>query len=422
MQLSALAAGFVEALGRLSATSDNYVPSIVTLLIDQARNARASDIHLVPTESALVVQWRIDGVLHPIAGFDRELAPRIVARLKVISGLLTYRTDVPQEGRVSREFSRTEVRVTTFPTLHGEKAAIRLFAENDQLQNLSQLGLPEEVESELRGHLASTAGVILLTGPSGSGKTTTAYACLRDIIADSAGTRCIMSLEDPVEVAVDGATQSQVRPTAGFDLATGLRSLMRQDPDVIFVGEIRDPATAEAAFQAALTGHLVLTTFHAGNSAEAITRLLEMQIEPYLIRSGLRTVICQRLLRRICPNCHGQPRNAGPPTPNLSQSAESERTSDKSAACDVPHIACAVCGSTGYHGRLVLAEMLNPSSSEVARAILNRLDAPEMARLAAASGMQTLSQRATTAVADRQTTYEEVLRVLGSNAQASGGC
>ena len=303
MQMATLATSFVEALERLSATSDDYVPSIVTLLIDQARSARASDIHLVPTESALVVQWRIDGVLHSVAGFDCGLAPRIVARLKVISGLLTYRTDVPQEGRVSREFSRTEVRVTTFPTLHGEKAAIRLFAENDELQNLTQLGLPEEVEAELRRHLAATAGVILLTGPSGSGKTTTAYACLRDIIADSAGTRCIMSLEDPVEVAVEGATQSQVRPDAGFDLATGLRSLMRQDPDVIFVGEIRDPATAEAAFQAALTGHLVLTTFHAGNSAEAMTRLLEMQIEPYLIRSGLRTVICQRLLRRTCPVC-----------------------------------------------------------------------------------------------------------------------
>jgi general secretion pathway protein E len=387
------------------------VPSIVTLLIDQARKARASDIHLVPTESALVVQWRIDGVLHPVAGFDRDLAPRIVARLKVISGLLTYRTDVPQEGRVSREFSRTEVRITTFPTLHGEKAAIRLFAENDQLQRLAQLDLPEEVETELRGHLAATAGVILLTGPSGSGKTTTAYACLRDIIADSAGTRCIMSLEDPVEVAVDGATQSQVRPTAGFDLATGLRSLMRQDPDVIFVGEIRDPATAEAAFQAALTGHLVLTTFHAGNSAEAITRLLEMQIEPYLIRSGLRTVICQRLLRRICTNCRDQ---IGDFSTHPSRSSESEKLSDKFAAPSVHGIACAVCGGTGYHGRLVLAEMLNPNSPEVARAILNRLDAPEMARLAAVSGMQTLPQRAAAAVTNRQTTYEEVLRVLGS--------
>lgn len=411
MQMATLEKRFADALGRLSATSDDYVPAIVTLLIEQARHARASDIHLVPMESALVAQWRIDGVLHSIAGFDRELAPRIVARLKVISGLLTYRTDVPQEGRVSREYSQSEVRVTTFPTLYGEKAAIRLFAENDALQLLNQLGLPAGVELELRQHLTATAGVILLTGPSGSGKTTTAYACLRDIIGDSAGTRCIMTLEDPVEVAVAGATQSQVRPAAGFDLATGLRSLMRQDPDVIFVGEIRDPATAEAAFQAALTGHLVLTTFHAGNSAEAITRLLEMQIEPYLIRSGLRTVICQRLLRKICPACR---RPTEEPDTDSGNTSESERKSDKINSALSQRIACAVCGSTGYHGRLVLAEMLNPNSPSVAKAILNRLDAPELAQLAKASGMLTLPAVARNAVTDGQTTYAEVLRVLGS--------
>ncbi|HRA90114.1 MAG TPA: ATPase, T2SS/T4P/T4SS family, partial [Planctomycetaceae bacterium] len=215
----------------------------------------------------------------------------------------------------------------------------------------------------------------------------------------------------PVEVAVEGATQSQVRPAAGFDLATGLRSLMRQDPDVIFVGEIRDQATAEAAFQAALTGHLVLTTFHAGNSAEAMTRLLEMQIEPYLIRSGLRTVICQRLLRRTCPVCQKhRPVSAGVST----ISSDSEKTQDKTETPSAPRVECTVCGSTGYHGRLVLAEMLNPDAPEVARAILNRRDASEVARLAAASGMLTLPQLAKNAVANGLTTYEEILRVLGS--------
>ncbi len=411
MQAVTLAAEFAEAHGKLSAGSEDYVPSLVSLLLHQARSARASDIHLIPGENALVMQWRIDGVLHSIAGFDRELSPRILARLKVISGLLTYRTDVPQEGRVSREFTRSEVRVTTFPTLYGEKAAVRLFSENDQLQTLGQLGLPEPVELELRSHLAATAGVILLTGPSGSGKTTSAYACLRDIIADSAGTRCVMTLEDPVEVAVDGATQSQVKPAAGFDLATGLRSLMRQDPDVILVGEIRDPATAEAAFQAALTGHLVLTTFHAGNAAESITRLLEMQIEPYLIRSGLRTAICQRLLRRVCSHCSGGLQQADSFSAHLRNSCEK---SDKSKSADAPRTTCEVCGSTGYHGRLVLAEMLDPNLPEVAKAILNRVDAPELARLAAASGMVTLQQRAEKAVSENLTTAMEVLRVLGT--------
>jgi len=402
---------FNLAFEKLSPRLDEYVPEIVRLILSEARAGRASDVHLVPAESALVMHWRIDGVLHPVAGFDRELASRIIARLKVICGLLTYRTDVPQEGRVAREHSVIEVRVTTFPTLHGEKAAIRMFAENDQLQHLDQLGLPPDVLSELRRHLESTAGVILLTGPSGSGKTTSAYACLRDIIRQSAGARCIMTLEDPVEVAVDGATQSQVRPAAGFDLATGLRSLMRQDPDVILVGEIRDPATAEAAFQAALTGHLVLTTFHAGSSAEAITRLLDMQIEPYLIRSGLRSVICQRLLRKACMHCGMNLARHG------SESVCDripEKQSDKFTHAMAPRRQCDTCGSTGYLGRMVLAEMLDPNEPEVSLAILQRCDSRQLASLAETAGMETLYQAANKAVDTGATTREEVLRVLGA--------
>ena len=399
MQQPLLSLRFNQAFEKLSPKSDEYVPEIVKLILAEARAARASDVHLVPAEAALMMQWRIDGVLHSVAGFDREIATRVIARLKVTCGLLTYRTDIPQEGRVAREYSTTEVRVTTFPTLYGEKAAIRLFGENDQLQKLGQLGLPSHVLSELLQQLDATAGVILLTGPSGSGKTTTAYACLREIIEQSQGARCIMTLEDPIEVAVEGATQSQVRPAAGFDLGTGLRSLMRQDPDVILVGEIRDPQTAEAAFQAALTGHLVLTTFHAGSAAEAMTRLLDMQIEPYLIRSGLRSVICQRLLRRVCSNC-GVLKDSG-------------TQADKSQPSATPHGTCGPCGSTGYLGRLVLAEMLNPELPEVSQAILQRSDARQLAKLAESSGMETLRQAAANAVSEGLTTREEVLRVLG---------
>ena len=406
MPQPALSSRFTTALQGLSPRSEDYVPDIVRLILTEARAGRASDVHLVPSESALVMQWRVDGVLHSIAGFDRDLSPRIIARLKVTCGLLTYRTDVPQEGRVAREHSATEVRVTTFPTLHGEKAAIRLFAENDQLQRLGQLGLPPEVLATLRRNLEATAGVILLTGPSGSGKTTTAYACLRDIVADSKGSRCIMTLEDPIEVAVEGATQSQVRPSAGFDLATGLRSLMRQDPDVILVGEIRDPQTAEAAFQAALTGHLVLTTFHAGSTAEAMTRLLDMEIEPYLLRSGLRSVICQRLLRRACSECESSRSIAANPENAVT-------LSDKSNPHGAHRSTCSNCGSTGYLGRLVLAEMLDPDEPEIARAILQRSDARQLASLAESVGMQTLQQAADAAVVSGLTTIEEVLRVLG---------
>ena len=410
MQRSSGFSEFAAAFNKLSSRSDDYVPEIVRTILQEARAGRASDVHLVPSESLLMMHWRIDGVLHAISGFDRELATRVIARLKVMCGLLTYRTDVPQEGRVAREYSQTEVRVTTFPTLYGEKAAIRMFAENDQLQRLSQLGLPSTVLSSLRNHLDATAGVILLTGPSGSGKTTTAYACLRDIVEECHGGRCIMTLEDPIEVAVSGATQSQVRPSAGFDLATGLRSLMRQDPDVILVGEIRDPQTAEAAFQAALTGHLVLTTFHAGSAAEAITRLLDMQIEPYLIRSGLRSVICQRLLRKACAACL-----------NIDKSAEVVdepagsflNQIDKTDAHATRRNQCRSCGGTGYLGRLVLAEMLDPNQPEVARAVLEKTDAQQIAALAAAGGMQTLQQAADQAVLEGLTTREDVLRGLG---------
>ncbi len=411
MQQPSLSLRFTAAFEKLSPRSEEYVPEIVRLILLEARAGRASDIHLVPAETALIMQWRVDGVLHSVAGFDREISTRIIARLKVICGLLTYRTDIPQEGRVAREHSSTEIRVTTFPTLHGEKAAIRMFAENDQLQRLDQLGLPGQVLSSLKRHLSATAGVVLLTGPSGSGKTTTAYACLRDIIEQSQGARCIMTLEDPIEVAVDGATQSQVRPNAGFDLATGLRSLMRQDPDVILVGEIRDPETAEAAFQAALTGHLVLTTFHSGSAAEAITRLLDMQIEPYLIRSGLRSVICQRLLRKACAECVVNPLHRQLNSEKLN---DEEISTDKISDQETPRNTCIACGSTGYFGRLVLAEMLDPDQPDVARAILQRSDARLLAKLAESSGMKTLHDAATDAVSNGLTTRDEVLRVLGT--------
>ncbi|MEN9553751.1 MAG: Type traffic warden ATPase, partial [Planctomycetota bacterium] len=288
-------------------------------------------------------------------------------------------------------------------SLYGEKVAIRLFAEQDQLQMLGQLGLPGMVEVGLRTHLEATSGVILLTGPSGSGKTTTAYACLREVRDRSSGTRCLMTLEDPIESAIAGVIQSQVKPAAGFSLTTGLRSLMRQDPDVILVGEIRDPETAEAAFQAALTGHLVVTTFHAGSAVEALTRLTEMQLEPYLIRSALRAVICQRLLRRSCVSC----------SLKSLESAKSRNPADKNSAHATLNAMCPVCSGTGYAGRLVLAELLEPEHPELVQGLLSRADARRMSALAEATGMVTLAQVAAQAVAEGQTTQEEVLRVLG---------
>ncbi len=412
MHQASIAEQFSAALRELKTKIDDYVPLLVDLLLREARQHRASDIHLTPGKDCLLMQWRIDGVLHTVASFDAELSPRVVARLKVMAGLLTYRTDVPQEGRVSRAQPQAgiegEIRITTFPTLHGEKAAVRLFGESNQFQHLGDLGLPDDIEASLRNMLQATSGVVLLTGPSGSGKTTTIYACLREIVEMFGETKGLMTLEDPIEVVVAGVTQSQVRPHVGFDLATGLKSMMRQDPDVIMVGEIRDPETAECAFQAALTGHLVLTTFHAGSSVEAVTRLLDLGIEPYLLRSTLRGVVCQRLLRQTCPDCAGI-------SSGLAGSKISEQFLDKMEHEAARSKSCSTCGGLKYHGRFVTAELLDPNRPEIASAILTRMDAHTLQTIANDNGTVTLRTRADDLVRLGKTSQEEVFRVLGSH-------
>ncbi len=252
------------------------------------RASGASDVHFQPGAAGLDLTWRIDGVLQAVTSIPAKVGPNIVARLKVLSELLTYRTDVPQEGRIKGEPGEVEMRVSTFPTLFGEKAVVRLFAAPGLFLRIEELGLPAEVSDGLGRLLGETSGAIVLAGPSGSGKTTTIYACLRELAARSKGQRSLATLEDPIEAVVPGVAQAQVNLAAGLTLESGLKSLLRQDPEVIAIGEIRDRATAEIALQAALTGHLILTTFHAGSACEVIGRLLDMGIEPYVVRSGLR--------------------------------------------------------------------------------------------------------------------------------------
>ena len=381
---------------------------IVTAIMDEARTAGASDIHLQPGSSGLEIHFRVDGVLTRLGNLPPTLAPNVVARLKVLADLLTYRTDVPQEGRIRSgpSLGSGEVRVSTFPTLHGERAAVRLFSSPGEQLRLADLGLPEDVRVALTDHLADTSGMILLTGPAGTGKTTTIYACLRDLVASSGGGRSLATLEDPIEAAVDGVSQAQINLAAGFDLATGLRSLLRQDPEVIAVGEIRDKETAEVAFQASLTGHLILTTFHAGTAPGAISRLAEMGIEPYLIRSGLAAVVSQRLIRTLC-EC------AGPCDVEADVSAPS-RLGLPIAPSRVA-VGCPACLGTGYRGRLVLAEWLNPARLDPS--VWTR--GADLARLQSAAvdaGMVPLWDRAFQAVVQGLTTPAEVRRVLGFTA------
>jgi len=394
-----------QDLGRLDPAGPRYATDVVEQVLAQARAAEASDVHLHPGADGLEIRWRIDGVLQPVAVLPSRLAANVVARLKVLAELLTYRTDVPQEGRIRGAPGEVEMRLSTFPTLHGEKAVVRLFAGSSRFLRLTDLGLPVEVHDALSRVLEETSGAVILSGPAGSGKTTSLYACLRELATRSRGERSLATLEDPIEAAVAGVAQSQVNLAAGLTLESGLRALLRQDPEVIAIGEIRDRTTAEIALQAALTGHLTLTTFHAGSACEVIGRLLDMSIEPYAIRSGLRAVVAQRLVRRLCPACATP---SDQPLDLLGIPVERARVA---RGCDA-------CGQTGYHGRLVLAELLLPDQEPFGQAILARRDVHYLEEAALAGGMIGRWERACRSVEEGLTSPAEIRRVLGVSTPA----
>jgi len=375
------------------------VPELVEQILQSAQQHNATDIHLIPRESSLEMNWRINGVLHFVSHFPQVLKANIVSRLKVLADLLTYHTDVPQEGRIQNREDGFEVRVSTFPSLFGEKAVIRLFVGSGDYRTLSSLDYPGQVLDPLIQNLFETSGVILLTGSSGSGKTTTAYACLRAIAEDSPIRRAISTLEDPIEAVISAASQSQIRPSSGFDYGVALKSLLRQDPEVILVGEIRDQETAQLVFQAALTGHLVVTTFHAGSAAEAVSRLLDMGIEPYQLTSGLLCVLNQQLARKLC-QC------------SQTSSEEQDQLGLDVEQVRVP-IGCEECDGTGYAGRFPILEMMSVNRANIRQAILAHRDANEIEAAAIESGMTSRWQMATSAVNSGKTSPAEVRRILG---------
>lgn len=390
-----------EALHAFDPASADYATRFVDCLLQLAKAAGVSDVHLQPTQHGLDIRWRLDGVLQAVGVFPAGETADVVTRLKVLAELLTYQSDVPQEGRI-RDRSGTqavEMRVSTFPTVFGERAVIRLFSASGVFSSLDQLGLPLDTVRQLDGLLRETSGALLVTGPAGSGKTTTAYASLRHLVDLTEGGRSIVSLEDPVEVIVPGVAQSQTSASAGFALHSGLKSLLRQDPEVIFVGEIRDRATAEVAFQAALTGQLMVTTFHAGSAGEAISRLSDMGLEPYVLRSALLGIVSQRLVRRLCEcavPASGAAGFAGLPL-----------------SCARVPVGCPKCRQTGYSGRTVLAELLVNVRDVVAGAIAARAGASQIEALAVNDGMVPLWDHALEAIAAGVTSPAEVRRVFG---------
>jgi type II secretory ATPase GspE/PulE/Tfp pilus assembly ATPase PilB-like protein len=385
------------------------VSQLVDVILTNAISRSASDVHFEPTHRAVEVRYRIDGVLQPAAMLSRELAPNVVARLKVKAELLTYRMDIPQEGRIQDSIPQhgVEMRVSSFPTIHGEKVVVRIFDATGRTLDLDQLGMSHAILQALKAKLRERTGAILLTGPSGSGKTTTIYACLRELVASSGGGRHIVTIEDPVEQVIEGVSQSQARPGHEFDFARGLRSLLRQDPEVIMIGEVRDPETASTAIEAALTGHLVISTLHAGSACGVVGRLLEMGVEPYLLTSGLRGILNQRLVRRLCTHCR-QPIGASNELSMSSDPLPSESQEFRSAGC--PH-----CSMTGYSGRMLLAELLTLDET-MRHAILNKSDTATLEQATSSSLQMSLWSSAEQSVAAGLTTRDEIERVLGPQA------
>ncbi len=387
-------------LSKLLPEKEDYATEFVDGLLKFAIEVGTSDIHLQPTRDQFEVRYRNNGVLEKLGQFNAGTSTSIVARIKVLSDLLTYVSDVPQEGRIVDPIQSTEVRVSTFPTLHGERVVLRFFGNGRDFLHLDQLGHTPEVTDGIRDTLDETSGAILVTGPAGSGKSTTLFASLRHLVNVNHGNRCLMSLEDPIEVPIEGVSQSQVNIPAGFDLHTGLRSLLRQDPEVIMIGEIRDAVTAEIAIQACLTGHLMMTTFHSDSVATSISRLLDLGIAPYLLRSGIVGIMSQRLLRRLCEQCKTQTHE---PSQFFGLPVES---------AFVPGT-CSACNQTGYLGRVIASEFLPLKESGLANAVFDGRDSRAIYRVAVDRGMKSLWERSTELVREGITSPSEVRRVLG---------
>ncbi|MBP7936596.1 MAG: type II/IV secretion system protein [Phycisphaerae bacterium] len=355
-------------------------------LLARAITRRASDIHVEPSESGLLIRYRLDGLLQDVDRLPAHLADNVIARLKVLAGLLTYRKDIPQEGAFragngSRETTPgIDVRVATFPTVCGERAALRLMYAVGQVSGLDDLGLPPTLLARLRRAAEQPQGMILVTGPAGSGKSTTLYALARHIRTVTPG-RSVITLEDPVEQRLPGVAQIQVQPHGELDYVRAMRSLLRQDVQVLLVGEIRDAETAHIVVEAALTGHLIVSTLHSGDPAEAVVRLLEMGIAPYQVAGALTLVCTQRLLRTLCPTCRGQ------------------------GTCDV-------CLGSGYLGRTACGQVAE-INDRLRQAILDRRPVGELRQLIKASGPD-LAADARRLVDNGRTTLDEVRRVLGT--------
>ncbi len=383
------------------------VVRLVNLLVENAIDAEASDIHIEPFEDALRIRYRIDGILFEQEAPPRRLQAAVTSRVKLMAEMNIAERRLPQDGRirVTLRGRRVDIRVSTIPTVHGESIVMRLLDRSSVFLPLEKLGFGAETLRGFGALIKRPHGIFLVTGPTGSGKTTTLYAALDKINSPD---RKIITVEDPVEYQLHGVNQIPVKPKIGLTFATGLRHIVRQDPDVILIGEIRDLETAEIAIQAALTGHLVFSTLHTNDAPAAITRLQDMGVEPYLVASVLEGVLAQRLVRRICQACRV------PDTPNPAD-LEALGIDGARGARLFRGRGCDECRSTGYRGRTGIYELF-PITEEVRSLILRRAPSREIRRQAVEAGMATLRLDGWAKACTGVTTVEEVLRVTQEDA------
>lgn len=354
------------------------IVELVDSLIMYGCHRSASDIHIDPSPEGVIIRYRIDGVLIYTDTLDKEIHEELIARIKILAGLRTDVHFVPHDGRFkfSQEICECDLRVSIVPTHYGENAVLRILVNNWDEPTLSKLGFSEHDEERIMRSLNHHQGMILVTGPTGSGKTSSLYTLIRFLAQEELS---IVTLEDPVEYAIPGIRQIQIRERHGITFANGLRSIVRQDPDIIMVGEIRDTETAQIATNISLTGHLLLSTLHTNSALGAIPRLIDMGVDPYLVASTLSLVIGQRLVRKVCQECKG--------------------------------LGCSLCGKSGYKGRVVVAETLIVDD-EMRKYIMSRISLSEISRYARVSGMLTMYEDGMEKVEKGITTKEEVLRVL----------
>lgn len=388
------------------AASDAPIVKLVNGVISQGVDDRASDIHFEPQEKELVVRFRIDGVLHEIMSIPKRMQSGVLSRIKVMADIDIAERRIPQDGRIGLTVGgkAIDVRVASMPTVHGEKIVLRLLDKSTVLLDLVDLGFSERALKRFEHSYRKPYGAILVTGPTGSGKSTTLYGALNVLNSKE---KNIITVEDPVEYRLSGINQTQINPKAGLTFASGLRAILRSDPDIVMVGEIRDRETAQIAIEAALTGHLVLSTLHTNDAPGALTRLTEMGIEPFLTASAIECVLAQRLARRLCPHCKEpyQPtaealrQNEFPP-----EAIEGEVTLYRAAGCNR-------CNNTGYKGRFGIYEVMIVSEA-IERLTVERKSADEIFRVARAEGMVSLREDGIEKVLSGVTSIEEISRVI----------